>query len=279
MIQPGIFHVCKVLRIVAPGAILEVGEGEEILLPGSQMPPDIKVDEMIRVFIYTDSEDRPIATTMTPFLKASEFGWLKIKQVGQFGAFADIGLTKDLLIPFRQMKSPLSVGQMAPVYMYVDAKTSRLAGSTKCDKYLLPATTDDLELAEEVEVLIIESSGLGFKSIINNRFRGILYRNETMASVMPGDRLAAYVKNIREDGAVDLTLRRPGYDEISHASIKLLELIKINDGFLALSDKSSPAAIVAALAMSKRTFKAALGALLKEKKVKTDNSGIYLIEK
>lgn len=275
MIQVGQFQVIPILRIVAPGAILDAGDGQELLLPGKQIPSGAEVGDLVRVFVYTDSDDRPIATTDTPLATAGEFAAMEVMSVGRFGAFVFMGLAKDLLVPYRQMRQPLRTGEKPVVHVLMDEQSKRLTGTTYYEKYLKDADTE-LAAGEEVDVLVADQTSLGFKVIVNQQFRGMVYHNELVSKIVPGQKLTGWVKTIREDGKLDITLRRPGVDEFVYAADLIMRKLNQMGGRLQLHDKSSPEEIRSALGISKRTFKAAVGNLMKEGKVSTDAQGIFL---
>lgn len=275
MIQVGQFQVIPILRIVAPGAILDAGDGQELLLPGKQIPSGAEVGDLVRVFVYTDSDDRPIATTDIPLATAGEFAAMEVMSVGRFGAFVFMGLAKDLLIPYRQMRQPLRTGEKPVVHVLIDEQSKRLTGTTYYDKYLKEAG-DGLAAGEEVDVLVADQTSLGFKVIVNQQFRGMVYHNELVSKIVPGQKLTGWVKTIRDDGKLDVTLRRPGVDEFVYAADLIMRKLNQMGGRLQLHDKSSPEVIRSALGISKRTFKAAVGSLMKEGKVSTDAQGVFL---
>jgi len=275
MIQVGHFHVIPILRIVPPGAILDAGDGQELLLPGKQIPAGADVGDMVRVFVYTDSDDRPIATTDIPVAAAGEFAAMEVMQVGRFGAFVFMGLAKDLLIPYRQMRQPLRTGEKPIVHIMVDEQTKRLAGTTYYEKYLKDVA-EELAQGEEVDVLIADQTSLGFKVIVNQQFRGMVYSNEVFTSLIPGQKHTGWVKMVRADGKLDISLRRPGVDEFAYASDLILKQLQKLGGRLQLHDKSEPEEIKRMLGISKRTYKAAVGNLLRQGKIEMDDHGIFL---
>ncbi|HAQ66058.1 MAG TPA: hypothetical protein DCR43_09450 [Bacteroidales bacterium] len=275
MIQVGQFQVLPILRIVAPGAILDSGDGQELLLPGKQIPEGAVEGDMVRVFIYTDSDDRPIATTDLPTAVAGGFAAMEVRQVGRFGAFVFMGLAKDLLIPYRQMRQPLNTGENPIVHVMVDEQSKRLTGTTYYDKYLHDVA-GELSQGEEVDVLIADQTSLGFKVIVNQQFRGMVYMNEIFSTVVPGKKVTGWVKFVRADGKLDITLRRPGLDEFAFAADLIITQMHKMGGRLQLHDKSTPEEIKKALGISKRTYKAAVGNLLKQGLIDIDDHGIFL---
>ncbi|GAB3803903.1 S1-like domain-containing RNA-binding protein [Spirosoma humi] len=248
----------------------------DILLPNKYVPDTLAVDDDIDVFVYTDSEDRPIATTLTPAIQRNEFAALQVVSVTSAGAFLDWGLEKDLLVPHREQAWPMEVGNWYVVFMYLDETTNRLVASSKVNRFLDPDISD-LVLGEEVQLLAYELTDLGVNVIINNRYRGLVYANEIFRTVRPGDPLIGYIKNIRDDSRVDVSLQRSGYENVEPNARRILATLKAENGFLPLTDNTSPEVIYAALEMSKKTFKKAIGTLYRERKIMIEEKGIRLI--
>ncbi|AKD55213.1 CvfB family protein [Spirosoma radiotolerans] len=248
----------------------------DILLPNKYVPDTLAVDDDIDVFVYTDSEDRPIATTLTPAIQRNEFAALQVVSVTSAGAFLDWGLEKDLLVPHREQAWPMEVGTWYVVFMYLDETTNRLVASSKVNRFLDPDVSD-LFVGEEVQLLAYELTDLGVNVIINNRYRGLVYANEIFRTVRPGDPLIGYIKNIRDDGRVDVSLQRAGFENVEPNARRILAMLKAENGFLPLTDNTSPEAIYAALEMSKKTFKKAIGTLYRERKILIEDKGIRLV--
>lgn len=248
----------------------------DILLPNKYVPDTLAVDDDIDVFVYTDSEDRPIATTLTPAIQRNEFAALQVVSVTSAGAFLDWGLEKDLLVPHREQAWPMEVGNWYVVFMYLDETTNRLVASSKVNRFLDPDVSD-LVMGEEVQLLAYELTDLGVNVIINNRYRGLVYANEIFRTVRPGDPLIGYIKNIRDDSRVDVSLQRAGYENVEPNARRILATLKAENGFLPLTDNTSPEVIYAALEMSKKTFKKAIGTLYRERKIMIEAKGIRLI--
>ena len=248
----------------------------DILLPNKYVPDTLAVDDDIDVFVYTDSEDRPIATTLTPAIQRNEFAALRVVSVTSAGAFLDWGLEKDLLVPHREQAWPMEVGNWYVVFMYLDETTNRLVASSKVNRFLDPDVSD-LFVGEEVQLLAYEMTDLGVNVIINNRYRGLVYANEIFRTVRPGDPLIGYIKHIRDDGRVDVSLQRAGYENVEPNARRILATLKAENGFLPLTDNTSPEAIYAALEMSKKTFKKAIGTLYRERKIVIEEKGIRLV--
>lgn len=252
---------------------LDAGEGDEVLLPMKWVPENCRPDDKIEVFIYFDSEDRLIATTMKPYAILDEFAFLKVKAVNQVGAFLDWGLEKDLLWPYREQSFSVEEGRSYVVHIFAD-KSGRIAASDNLRKFIKPHTRE-LNKDEEVDLLIYASTDLGYKAIVNNLFEGLLYSNEVFTHVSRGMRIKGYIKNIREDGKLDLTLYKSGYkNKIDEFSSIVLNALEGNKGYLSLNDKSSPEEIYDLLGMSKKNFKMALGNLLKSGLIAFEGNGV-----
>ncbi|GAB3013362.1 CvfB family protein [Spirosoma pulveris] len=248
----------------------------DLLLPNKYVPDTLSVDDDIDVFVYTDSEDRPIATTLTPAIQRDEFASLEVVAVTSAGAFLDWGLEKDLLVPHREQARPMEVGQWYVVFMYLDESTNRLVASSKVSRFL-DEDVRDLQVGDEVQLLAYELTDLGVNVIINNRYKGLVYSNEIFRTVRPGDPLIGYIKNIRDDNRVDVSLQRTGYENVEPNARRILATLKAENGFLPLTDNTSPEIIYETLEMSKKTFKKAIGTLYRERKIVLEEKGIRLV--
>ena len=275
MISIGKHQKLKVMRFADQGLYLIDEENNEVLLPNKYITENMPVYTEVDVFIYKDSEDRLVATTETPKIKLNGFALLKVNDVASFGAFLDWGLQKDLLVPNSQMAQDMQVGKSYLVFMYLDEETDRLVASSKTNRFL---SNDELTVYEgdEVDLIIAGESSLGINVIVNGIHKGLLYHNEVFKQTRPGARLKGFVKKIREDNKLDLSLQKQGYGNIEPNSLLILEKLKDNNGYLALNDKSDPEVIKAQLGMSKKTFKKAIGALYKQKLIAMEKSGIRL---
>lgn len=276
MVKVGRWNKLTVVKTVDFGLYLDGEELGEILLPKRYVPESYEVGEPLDVFLYFDSEDRIIATTVKPFAQVEEFAYLKVVSVNPIGAFLDWGLMKDLLVPFREQQQTMEVGKYYIVYIYVDSDSKRIVASAKLDKFLdnIPPA---YEVGEETDILIVNQTDIGYKAIINNAHWGILYKNEVFQNLAKGLRLRAFIKKVREDDKIDLSLQKPGYERIDPIATALLERIKRSNGFLNLTDKSHPELIYERLGISKKAFKMAVGALYKAKLVTLSDKGITLI--
>lgn len=271
----GKYNNLEVIKELEFGMYLDGGE-EEILIPRSYIPEGTKIGDFIDVFIYRDSEDRLIATTMKPFAQVGEFAYLTVKDVNKLGVFLNWGLVKDLLVPFGEQSHKMAIGKQYLVYIYVDAQTERIVASAKIDKFL-PTNQDDFKEGQAVQILPYEYTDLGIKCLIENRKIGMLYKNELFKNVNLGSLQNAFIKKIRDDKKIDLTLEIIGYDRIEECKVTLVNALKSHENFLNLNDKSNPELIYASLQMSKKDFKKAVGGLLKEGRIKFVNDGILLL--
>ena len=227
----------------------------------------MKVGDTIRVFVYNDSENRPVATTEQPYAVVGDFALLRVKAVNKVGAFMDWGLTaKDLLVPFREQRVDMKVGRSYIVRVYLDGASQRIVASAKLAKFL-NRTEPDYYHREMVEVLVVQRSDLGYRVIINNSHWGQIYQNETFQDVNIGDRLTAFIKQVRPDGKVDVTLAKIEKMRVDNLAERIEQYLKANGGEMTLTDKSDPEDINKVFQCSKKDFKKALGFLYKQQKV------------
>lgn len=277
MADIGKINTLNVVRETENGFYLDGEELGEILMPQKFITEEIRETSQAKVFIYTDSEDRLVATTEKPYAMVGEFARLEVVATTQFGAFLDWGLPKDLLVPFNEQKAKMKEGGEYVVYVYLDTKTNRIAASAKLDKFL-DNDSPDYQAGKEVKLIIAEETDLGYKAIVNNRHWGMLYKNQLFKPVSIGQKTVGYVNKIREDEKIDLLLEKPGYEKVDAISEKILEELKKNNGFLAVSDKTSPEIIKAMFGISKKNFKKAIGGLYKKKIIQFDSDGIRLVK-
>lgn len=276
MVNIGKQNRLPVAKIVDFGAYLDAGNGVEILLPARYIANPLGVGDEIDVFIYTDSEDRLIATTEKPFAQVGEFAFLEVVDVNQVGAFLDWGLPKNLLVPFREQKVRMREGGVYPVYIYLDDMTKRIVATGKIDKYL-GNVFPDYERGDEVTALVLQHTPIGYRVIVDNLHNGMIYENEIFRNLEIGDTIKAFVKNVREDGKIDLTLSGNVAERVGQLADRILNYVRINGGAVPMSDKSSPDEIQAKFQCSKKDFKKALGHLFKEHKIVIADDGIRLI--
>lgn len=273
--QIGQYNTLRIDRMTGPGAFLTDGD-KEVLLPTKWIPEKAKEGDNIEVFVYRDSEDRLISTTLKPHLKVGEFGYLKVKEVSKVGAFLDWGIEKDVLVPFREQNGILQAGTWILVFLYLDEKSDRVVASNKVSKFL-DKDISVLEEGQEVDLLIAEPTDLGLNVVINNRFKGLLYENEVFKDLMEGDKTKGYIKTIRDDDKIDVSLQKKGLEQLEEGAAQILNELRENKGFLPLHDKSDPLDIQLQLQMSKKNFKRSVGILYKKKLIKLEKNGISLI--
>lgn len=278
MIEIGVYNTLRIARDTQNGLYLADETGEEVLLPNKYVPKEFEIDQEVEVFVYLDHEHRKVATTLEPYIYLNEFAVLRVNYVNEFGAFLDWGLEKDLFVPFSEQARPMEKSKRYLVYMLVDEKSNRLIASSKTRRFL---NNDNLTVAEgdEVEIMISHTTDLGINAIVNERHHGLLYQNEVFdEKLRPGDRRLAFVKSIRPDKKIDLVLQAPGYAKVEPGAQKIMEVLAANNGFLPLNDASDPDDIRSVLHMSKKTFKKAVGALYKEKRIAIETEGIRLLK-
>ncbi len=275
MIKIGKTNNLKVVKKVDFGLYLDGGESGEILLPKRYVDESMEVGDELDVFIYCDSEDRLVATTEKPLIEVGEFGLLKAVEVNRVGAFMEWGLQKDLLVPFREQSQEIRVGGSYVVYAFLDNATKRIVGSTKLNKYVgnrIPRYSE----GDTVDILAVHKTDLGYKVIVDNLFWGMIYNNDLFDPLSPGDRIPAYVKTVREDGKIDVTLRERGGERVFQLANRIMGYLREAGGGMTLSDSSSPDEIKAVFQCSKKDFKKALGYLYKNGKILIADGGVTL---
>ncbi len=276
MIQIGKFNTLTIARDTKIGLYLTDGE-KDILLPNKYVPEHFEIGEEIEVFVYLDQEERPVATTLEPYIYCNEFALLRVNYINQFGAFMDMGLEKDLFVPFKEQARPMEQGKRYLIYMYLDEKTNRLVGSSKTNQFL-DNKEITVEKGEEVDLIVSHITDAGINVIINEKHKGLLYKNEVFEDLRTGDRIIGYIKNIRPDGKIDVSRQPFGLERIDASGQVILDELKASRGFLRLNDNSHPEDIKTVLKMSKKTFKKAIGTLYKQKRIEIKEDGIYLIQ-
>lgn len=273
MLEVGKYHHLTVLRDTSVGMFLGDLKGNEILLPLKYIPQGLQVDDSIEVFVYKDSEDRPIATTLKPLALPGEFAVLTVNDVSSFGAFLEMGLEKELLVPYKEQNQNLTRGKQVLVYVYLDELTNRLVASCKTNKFV-EREDIDLEENQEVELLIGPRSDVGINVIINNKYAGLLYENEVFEKVRLGDKRTGYIFKLREDGKIDVRLQPTGYENIDAFEQKILDVLDDHGGNMDIGDKSAPEKIYEAFKMSKKNFKKAAGGLYKKRLIVVEPNSI-----
>ncbi len=276
MIKIGEYNTLEILRETDPGLYLGDEEENVVLLPHRYKPESFEIGDMLKVFVYLDYEERPVATTLTPFVHLNDFGYLHCSDVNEFGAYMDWGLQKQLFVPFAEQARPMKVGNWYIVRMSMDEKTNRLVGTSKTNKYLNNDNVS-LEKFDQVNVLITHLTDLGANVIINGIHKGLIFVDDIFEDIRTGDRIKAYVKQVRDDNKIDVVLQMPGYRSIEPNANFIIEEIKAAGGFLALHDKSDPDIIKNELGMSKKSFKKAIGTLYRDKQIVLKPDGIELV--
>jgi len=271
----GKYNTLNIVAVTASGVYLDGGNLGEILLPNRHVPSDCQVGNSLSVFIYLDSAERLVATTEKVLGQVGEFVSLKVAQINKMGAFLDWGLPKDLLVPYNQQHTEMEVGKYYLVRIFIDQRTERIAASSKLDKFIdiWPA---EYQQGDKVKLIIGGKTDLGFKAIVNDLHWGLLYDNEIFQPLRIGKKIDGYIKQVREDGRLDLILTRGFKNKVNNFADKLIDSLQKNDGFLPLHDKSAPELIQRTLGVSKKTFKATVGNLLKNGKLSIEKDGIRL---
>ncbi len=277
MIEIGKYQILKILRKTSVGLYLGDESGEDILLPNKYCPEKYNLEEEIEVFVYRDNMERKIATNLTPKILLHEFALLQVTTVDTVGAFMDWGLEKELLVPFKEQRQRMVEGRWYVVYMDIDTKTDRLYASNKIEKRLDNKILTVKE-GDSVDLLVFHKTDLGFSVIINNIHKGLIYNNDVFKVLNIGDKLTGYIKKIREENKIDVSIRPAGYSNYNNTNSNIIynKLVE-NNGVLALGDKSAPEDIYSYLGISKKEFKKAIGALYKDKKIKISPKEIRLI--
>ena len=247
----------------------------EILLPSRYVPEGCKPGDVLNVFIYLDNEERLVATTLEPYVQVGEFACLEVAWVNEYGAFLDWGLMKDLFVPFREQKMKMQKGHRYVVHAHVDEDSYRIMASAKVERYL-SKEHPEYQPGDEVEVMVWQKTDLGYKVIVDNQFSGLVYQKEIFKPLEPGMRMQAFIRQVREDGKIDLTLQKDGLQKVGDFAEILLQYIKDNGGHTPLNDKSAAEEIYDTFGVSKKTFKKAVGDLYKKRLIVLVEGGIQL---
>ncbi|MFJ4196037.1 S1 RNA-binding domain-containing protein [Pseudomonas sp. NPDC089534] len=260
----GRYNSLQVVKHTSFGLYLDGGADGEILLPNRYVPKDVSSEDedWLNVFVYLDSEDKLLATTERPKIQVGEFASLKVVEINSIGVFLDWGLPKDLLLPYSEEKRQLSAGDYCVVHAYLDKRTRRITATARLDRYLdkTPATYTP---GQEVDLLVVESTDMGYKAIINNKHWGLIHKNEIFKYMRSGMREKGFIKEMRADGKISLSLQPVGQEAAGSLNAKILAKLRESNGTLAVSDKSDPALISSLFGVSKGNFKKAIGALYK----------------
>ena len=278
MLEVGKYNTLKIVKDLDFGVYLDGGNGKEILLPARYVPKNVKPGDEVEVFIYHDNEGRLIATTARPLATVGEFKFMEVKSVNNTGAFLEWGLMKDLLVPFKEQKMPIREGRWYLVYVHLDHITGRIVASARIDKYL-DNVMPEYTFNQEVNLLVADETEIGYKVIINNLHWGLVYYNEVFRRLEKGEEIKGYIKEVRDDEKIDVSLVPLGYQKIEGLAGTILESLKSQGGFIAVHDKSAPEVIQSLFQCSKKSFKQAIGALYKQHLITLENGGISLAKK
>ena len=277
ILEIGKYATLTVVKELDFGFYLDGGPFGEILLPIKQVPEGLEIDDEVKVFIYTDSEDRIIATTITPKAIVGEFACLEVVEITEYGAFMEWGIySKHLFVPFREQREPMRAGRSYVVYLYLDDDSERIAATSNYEKYL-EHTSETLKEGRKAKVMVSRRTPMGYQVIINGTTAGMLYQNEIFKKIHIGETMDAFIKKVRNDGKIDIALQRQGYREtIDKNSRIVLDLLRLKEGFLPVTDKSAPEQIYELFKMSKKNFKKAIGGLYRTKRIRIEKDGLYL---
>jgi uncharacterized protein len=272
----GEYNDLTILRFTSVSAYLADEQDNEVLLPNKYLTDDMLLDDVVNVFVYRDSEDRAVATTEKPLIEMGGFAYLKATAVSHFGAFVDWGLEKELMVPFKEQNLKLEEGRYYLTHLFLDEQTDRVVGSTRVNRYF-QFCEEEFEPETEVDLLICETTDLGVKVVVNNKYSGLIFRSDISKPIRRGDYIKGYVAAVRDDGKIDVRLDKTGYDKISDSAKELLELLQ-REKSLNLTDKSDPDTIREVVGMSKKTFKQAVGNLYKQRLITLGDGQISIVE-
>ena len=275
-VQLGKYNQLPVVKEVDFGVYLDGDDDGEILLPARYVPDGCKPGDLLNVFIYLDNEERLVATTQTPYAQVGDFACLEVAWTNEYGAFLDWGLMKDLFVPFREQKMKMQKGRRYVVHVHIDEDSFRIMASAKVERYL-SKDKPPYKAGDPVDLLIWQRTELGYKAIVDNRFSGLLYENEVFRPLRVGQRISGFVRQVREDGKIDLSLQKTGRAQVEDFSTVLLEHIRTNGGHTPLNDKSPADEIYSLFGVSKKTFKKAVGDLYKRRLITLGEDGLTLV--
>jgi len=276
MVEIGKYNKLKIVKDLSFGVYLDGGDGLEILLPARSVPHNVKPGDELEVFLYHDNEGRIIATTTHPNAVVGEFQFMEVKEVNKMGAFLEWGIMKDLLVPFKEQKTPMKEGRWYIVYVYLDHVSKRIVASARLDKFLnnIPP---EYEYNQEVDLLVADPTALGYKVIINNTHWGLVYFDEIFSPLAKGEHIKGYIKEVRDDDKIDVSLSPLGYKRVKTIEETIVEVLQNHSGKLGISDKSDPEEIYAMFHCSKKAYKQAIGSLYKQRRIVIVNDGIQLV--
>ncbi|AXH14244.1 S1 RNA-binding domain-containing protein [Malaciobacter mytili] len=274
-IKLGEINTLEISRVSEPGLYLKSLDNSEVLLPNVYIKQEMQLGQEIEVFIYTDSEDRLVATTIMPKAKINEIALLEVVDIAKFGAFVDLGLPKDLLVPKNKQKSPFQIGEKRLVKVIEDEKSHRLIGVEKFQEKF-NRDLSNFQRNDEVQIIVYKKTPLGFKVYVNSKFEGMIYHTEIFTKINIGDKKTAYIKTVRDDGKLDISLQKIAQDNSNDDTLKIIEVLKINNNELKITSKSDPEKIIELFEMSKKRFKAALNSLINDNIVVLEEDKILL---
>lgn len=278
MLKLGTYQTLEILKVRDQGLYLSDAEDNEVLLPNKYIPENSEIGQQIEVFLYLDAEERMVATTLEPFVTIHNFALLKCTQTNSIGAFLDWGLEKELFVPFKEQTVRMRAGNYYLVYLYLDDKTDRLVASSKTNAFLDNSLVL-LSAWDQVDLIASHPSPFGWNMIVNQKHLGLVYEDEIFQKINVGDQLKGWVKKVRADGKIDLTLQKHGFRGIEPNANQILKEIKAHGGFIDLNDKSDPDDIKEVFQLSKKSFKKAIGALYKSRLITIEKEGIRLVDK
>jgi len=278
MIKIGRTYELDVVKAVEFGFYLDAENLGDILLPNKHAPDDLAEGDYLEAFLYLDSEDRPVATTQKPKAQVGEFAYLEAVANTSVGTFLDWGLDKDLLVPFSEQHRPMEVGHSYLVYVYINKADGRIVATSKIDKIIDDDKPHDFKPQQAVNLIIANSTDLGYKAIINHSHWGVLYKNDVHQRLSFGQSIKGFIKHVRPDGKIDLSLQG-GQETRDKNTTLILDYLKNKNGFAPVHDKSDPKLISDLFGMSKGAFKKAIGGLYKQRVIRIEKDGIHLLEK
>ncbi len=277
MIKLGEYNNLRVVKEVDFGIYLDGHEMGEILMPKQYVPEETRPGNELDVFLYCDSEDRIIATTLKPKATVGQFACLQVNDVNKTGAFLDWGLPKDLFVAFAEQEREMKIGKTYVVYLYLSDNNTRIAASSKLEKYLQPSPVN-YKPGEKVELMLVRQTDLGYQALINASHWGMVFQNEIFTQVAEGQAITGYIKQVRDDGKIDLCLQKPGYDVPHNLLDNIINYLTKNGGSITITDKTNPQIIYRLFGVSKKKYKAALGTLYKQKIITLEKDKVTLID-
>ncbi|MCC6722219.1 MAG: GntR family transcriptional regulator [Bacteroidia bacterium] len=276
IVEIGKFNSLQVLKKLDFGIYLDGKQHGEILMPRQYVPEGTEIGDTVDCFIYYDSEDRIIATTLHPMATVDEFAVLRVVSVNQSGAFLFWGLPKDILVPYSEQKTRMTEDKSYVVFIYVDSLTKRIVASSKIEKFL-STSVPEYEEGQEVALIVYQKTDIGYKVVIDGKHTGVIHFSDVFKNLFIGDKLKGYVKSIKDDIKINIVLQKPGYTVIDDISRKILEYIKSNHGFVSYTDKTPADVIYREFGISKKTFKKSVGLLYKKRLLIIENNGLRVI--